>query len=293
MTTQTTIKCYRWVKDDMTSENDSKTLWKVGEWKKIEGKIKICEKGLHACKNPYDSMKNIYGNRWFLAESKGNIIEKGDKFVASEMRLIKELPNIIWKRFALFCAKECEKNYQKEYQNDKRVSDCNKATEDYLDGKIKIEELEKARSAAWSAVRSAVRSAARSAAFAAWSAAWSAVRSAAWSAACAAESAASAASAENAIEERQKKELNRLVELYSEEYMNEVLWTPQEKCENCQGEMERIECTFCDKNGFMSHDCGEDTCACLDDSPNVLCDTCDGRTCWWVCPNCIKKSDEK
>ena len=80
---------------------------------------------------------------------------------------------------------------------------------------------------------------------------------------------------------------------YSEEYMNEVLWTPQEKCENCQGEMERIECTFCNEDGFMLHDCGEDTCACLDDSPNVLCDTCDGRTCWWVCPHCIKKSDEK
>ena len=207
MTTQTTIKCYRWVKDDMTSENDSKTLWKVGEWKKIEGKIKICEKGLHACKNPYDSMKNIYGNRWFLAESKGNIIEKGDKFVASEMRLIKELPNIIWKRFALFCAKECEKNYEKEYPDDKRVSDCNKATEDYLDGKIKIEELEKARSAAWSAVRSAVRSAARSAADAVWSAARSAA-----SAARSAENAARSAAIE-----RQKKELNRLVELYGKE----------------------------------------------------------------------------
>jgi hypothetical protein len=159
--------CYRFVKDDMTSESGTMS-WKINEWNKVEGKIKCCESGLHASMTPLQSLNNIYGNRWFVAEYKGKIDEQDNKFCASQMRLLKEIPIIVIKRFAIFCAKDCLKNYEKEYPNDKRVSDAIKAAEDYLDGKINLHELSAAESAAWSAARSAAESAAWSAESAAW-----------------------------------------------------------------------------------------------------------------------------
>jgi hypothetical protein len=200
---------YKFIEDNMKSKNGNHK-WEIGKWYKHEGEIKLCCSGFHACRTPKQSFSYNYGNKWFIVEARGNIIdENDDKFVASEMRLIKEIPIIVIKKFALFCAKECVNNYNKKYPNDTRVSDCIKAVEDYLDGKITIDKLNAAASAARSAAESAesaAASAARSAESAesaaesaAASAAASAARSAAWSAA-----ASAAASA-------QDKELLRLI----------------------------------------------------------------------------------
>jgi len=155
------MKGYKFIQKDMKSQNGNHK-WKIGKWYK-EDEIKLCNKGFHACKEPLESLEYVYGDRWFLVEARGKIIqEKNDKFVASEMRLIKELDINILKRFAIWCAKSCLKDYEKEYK-DSRVSDCIKAAEDYLDNKISLYKLKKAIDAAWSAAWSAARSAARSA----------------------------------------------------------------------------------------------------------------------------------
>jgi hypothetical protein len=44
-----------------------------------------------------------------------------------------------------------------------------------------------------------------------------------------------------------------------------------QQCENCGGE------------GYVDHDCGEDSCWCLDPEPNVPCDICGGDGGWKVC----------
>jgi hypothetical protein len=182
-----TINGYKFIKKDMKSLNGDHT-WKIGKWYK-EDEIELCNKGFHACKEPLETLDYIYGDKFFLVEARGKIIhEKGDKFVASEMRLLKELPiDEIFKPFGIWCAKQCLPNYEKEYPNDKRVSDCIKATEDYLAGRISLAELgsiaESAKSAAessWSAAESSgwsaesAKSAAESSGWSAWSAAWSA-----------------------------------------------------------------------------------------------------------------------
>lgn len=202
--------CYRFVKEDMTSNKDGVTKWKIGKWNKVEGKLKCCSNGLHASLTPRESLNNIYGDRWFIAEYRGNISKEDDKFCANEMRLIKEIPIIVIKRFALFCAKQCLKNYEKQYPDDKRVSECIRITELYLDGKATLKELSAAESAAWSTARSAAWSAAWFARYAAESAALSAARSARY----AAESAAWSA-AESAALSAQNKELLRLIKEYA------------------------------------------------------------------------------
>ena len=182
------IKGFKFIQSNMKSKNGNH-LWVIGKWYKHEGKLKLCEKGFHACLTPRQSFEYIYGDKWFIVEARGKTIEaKGDKFVASEMRLIKEIPIMVLKKWALWNAKQCLKNYESWDKEDKRVSDCIRVCEDFLDGKATIEQLNaawsaarSARSAAWSAARSA-RSAAESARSAAESAARSAAESAARSA---------------------------------------------------------------------------------------------------------------
>ena len=37
---------------------------------------------------------------------------------------------------------------------------------------------------------------------------------------------------------------------------------------------EKEECWKCNGEKVTHHECGEDTCVCIDKSPNVLCDVC-------------------
>jgi hypothetical protein len=202
-----TTKCFRFVKENLTSESGN-AKWEIGKWNKYKGEIKLCSSGFHASITPLNSLNNIYGERWFTAEARGKIIKGDDKIVASEMRILKELPlKKICVEFALGCAKRCLKNYEKKYPDDKRPAEAIKAAEDYMDGKIKLDELNDKVSAAWSAARSA-ESAAWSAARSAGSAAWSAARSA-WSAAWSAGSAARSAELK-----WQDKKLNEIVRRY-------------------------------------------------------------------------------
>jgi hypothetical protein len=135
-----TIKCYRFVKDDLTSEN-GKMTWEIGEWNKVSGKIACCSNGLHAALTPRDSIRNVYGQKWFISEARGELVKQDNKFAASEMRIVQEIPKIILQRFSIWCAKECLKYYEKKYPEDVRISDFIQATEDYLDGKIKEDEV--------------------------------------------------------------------------------------------------------------------------------------------------------
>ncbi len=43
------------------------------------------------------------------------------------------------------------------------------------------------------------------------------------------------------------------------------------------------ECYECDDNGMVDHDCGEDTCCCLEPEMNVGCDICHGNGGWFSC----------
>lgn len=40
------------------------------------------------------------------------------------------------------------------------------------------------------------------------------------------------------------------------------------------------ECWNCGSTGYSRHDCGDDTCCCLEPDPNVLCEICEGLGGW-------------
>jgi len=54
------------------------------------------------------------------------------------------------------------------------------------------------------------------------------------------------------------------------------------QCARCGSSMDFEECHFCE-DGLSGHECGEDTCCCLQPEPNVLCDMCDGEGKWARC----------
>src|SRR5262245_30853557 len=55
-------------------------------------------------------------------------------------------------------------------------------------------------------------------------------------------------------------------------------------CQHCGQELDYEECDQCE-DGFSDHDCGEDTCCCLDPEPNVRCEQCGGKGFWFFCTN--------
>lgn len=181
---------WKFLKSDLKSAHGS-LKWKVGEWKKIEGQVTLCENGFHASKKILDALSYVRGEVLAYVEVKGKHKSEEDKQAWSEMRIEKAYhwTNEDSISLAIYAAELCLANFEKTRPDDKRPRDAIEAAKAYL--KNPCEKTRIAASAAWSAASAA------SEVSAAWSAA-SAARSAAdaaWSAASAAGAARSAASA--------------------------------------------------------------------------------------------------
>jgi hypothetical protein len=53
------------------------------------------------------------------------------------------------------------------------------------------------------------------------------------------------------------------------------------RCNCC--EVDWQECEYCSGEGVSGHDCGEDSCCCLDPEDNIQCDMCYGHGGWYQC----------
>ena len=65
-------------------------------------------------------------------------------------------------------------------------------------------------------------------------------------------------------------------------------WGEEPYCKKCGSDVMWQECDQCEE-GYSYHDCGEDSCCCLDPLPNVVCDVCNGEGGWYVCLGCDSK----
>ena len=201
-----TITAYKFVNEDMKSKNGDQK-WEVGKWYRHEGGLSACSSGFHACESPLNSLEYVYGDRWFVVEARGKIIRKGDKFVASEMRLVRELDvKKILVPFSYLCARRTLGNFEKVFPKDDRPRKAIEAAEAYV--KCPCEKHEVAAQSAYLSANSA-----KSVAWSAESAAWSA-DSAVSSESLSAEEPAvrsTVRSAERKWQEEQLKELIRKV----------------------------------------------------------------------------------
>jgi hypothetical protein len=100
------FKCFRFVTDNLRSHNGD-VQWTVGEWMTSPKAPSAGLAGFHASRTARDSLRHIYGTRWFLAEARGGLDEADDQFAAEQMRLIREIPVDLLRRFVLLCATDC------------------------------------------------------------------------------------------------------------------------------------------------------------------------------------------
>ena len=164
---------YKFLTSDMRSMHGN-AQWIIGKWCQHDGKLEICRSGFHASEDPYDSLQYVYGPRWFSIEAKGKILRDKDKFVAREMRIVKELPTKrIAVKFAVACARHTLSKFETKYPEDDRPRKALEAAETWIQKPTKENEVAAeyaAEYAAWSAESAAeyaawsARSAARSAA---------------------------------------------------------------------------------------------------------------------------------
>jgi len=56
--------------------------------------------------------------------------------------------------------------------------------------------------------------------------------------------------------------------------------TEKQNYEELYDDGDYVDCWNCGGEGFSGHDCGEDTCCCLDPEDDVVCDICKGEGGW-------------
>ena len=193
---------YKFLTADMKSKNGDSGVWKMGEWKKHEDELVMCESGFHYCKKSIEAFEYVYGDALVVVEARGKSETEGNKTVVAEMRVIKRVDTKkVSVQFAIACARRCLPNYEKAYPKDDRPRKAIDAAEAWC-----LNPTEET-------ARSAARPAAESAESAAWSAAAPAARSAAWSAESAAAPAArSAARSASAERKWQNETLKSIIE---------------------------------------------------------------------------------
>lgn len=55
------------------------------------------------------------------------------------------------------------------------------------------------------------------------------------------------------------------------------------QCARCGSSVTADDCETCGGEGLDGHDCGEDSCCCIDDGPNLDCSVCEGVGVFQVC----------
>ena len=96
MSTEKTIKAYKGFNPDMTCKGFQ---YEVGKEYEIEGDIKVCERGFHACESPLEVLDHypIFGgngeNRFCEVEQSGTIDkeESSTKICSSKIKIKAEL----------------------------------------------------------------------------------------------------------------------------------------------------------------------------------------------------------
>jgi hypothetical protein len=63
-------------------------------------------------------------------------------------------------------------------------------------------------------------------------------------------------------------------------------------CKKCGSLLRWATCWKCGGEGVDGHDCGDDTCCCLNPDDNLVCDNCDGEGGYYLCPSCNSEAFE-
>jgi hypothetical protein len=175
---------------------DGSPIPRNDKWLEIKGPLKICERGLHASRNPFDALQFSPGETLCLVEIAGVTEEHADKLVCHKRKIIARMDAT---ELLQYFANQCALSTIDRWEAPDVVLDFLMTNDRSLRPAAMDAARAAARAAAWAAARDAAWDAARAAArAAAWAAARDAARDAAWDAARDAARAAAWAAARDA-----------------------------------------------------------------------------------------------
>lgn len=182
------MKLYKVLNEDDRSCNGGTGRWTPGRWRSVRGDLVACKRGLHLTDAAH--LPLWLGPVIWEAETDGDLIDAGDKWVARKARIVRRVE--AWdertaRLFAADCAAHVLPIWEAERPDDDRPRRAIETARRYANGEATGDELTAAQAAAWDAAFAAAEAAARAAARAA---AWDDARAAAWYAAWAAAEAA-------------------------------------------------------------------------------------------------------
>lgn len=116
-------KIYRWkfLREGFRSKKGN-LKWKIGVWNRVEGKLSMCENGLHCSRSVFDAFRYVRGEILARVECRGDHIIGTDKECWREMRVVKAYE---WAKkdsvaIAIDAARLVLPIFEKIYPNDKR-----------------------------------------------------------------------------------------------------------------------------------------------------------------------------
>ena len=192
------IKAWHFVGDTLL---DGSPIPPIGEWLEFNGKVEICQSGLHASKRIIDALQYAPGDTICRVTCRSIVEKQNDKFVCRARRIDAMIDGEeLLRQFARQCALDVI-----------HLWDAPDIARQYLEtGDEKLRDA--ARDAAWASARNAIMAAAWDATWAtAWDAARAAARAAARDAARDAAWANAGAAAGDAAVAKQNKRLEQMV----------------------------------------------------------------------------------
>ncbi len=125
------LKC---LSKNMESCNGGTQQWKLGEWVKVSGALRMCERGIHVTYKP----EKWKCDRIFICEVRGIVQREDDKTVCRQVRLLLELTPQAWEAYQKVEAPALE-----AYQKAKALAweACQKVEAPALEAYQKVEAL--------------------------------------------------------------------------------------------------------------------------------------------------------
>ena len=143
------MKAYYFLRKDMTSGSGHEEPWKVGEARRIEGHIALCERGYHSSPTPAMALEYAPGSMLCLVDVSKPVQKDSDKQVSRKRTLLAAI-NVEHILYDLACrfAEDVLQIFEKEYPEDSRPRVAIETKRRWLKGQASDEELDAARAAA-------------------------------------------------------------------------------------------------------------------------------------------------
>jgi hypothetical protein len=145
------MKAFHFLRDNRTAGYGTEPAWSVGEERKIKGDtIKLCERGYHSSRTPFDAFAYASGPMLCLVEvPKSGTIRVGDKQVSNRRKLLaavnieKEL-----RLFTVACAERLLPRLERAFPDTDKFRKVVQGAEDYINDRITNQELQRLRDGA-------------------------------------------------------------------------------------------------------------------------------------------------